>query len=49
MTFNPEQSQNEFAKIMTAACVRRGYLEKLHAGTIRLRVIGQGHSPVRPS
>jgi hypothetical protein len=33
MTFNPKKSQTEFAKIMTAACVRRGYLEKLHAGT----------------
>ena len=27
-----EQMQNEFSKIMTAACVRRGYLEKLHSG-----------------
>jgi hypothetical protein len=36
MTFNPKKSQNEFAKIMTAACVRRGYLEKLHAGTTPL-------------
>jgi hypothetical protein len=34
MTFNPKKSQIEFAKIMTAACVRRGYLEKLHAGTM---------------
>ena len=24
--------QSEFAKLMVAACVRRGYLEKLHAG-----------------
>ena len=32
MTFSPKQSQAEFAKLMTAACVRRGYLEKLHAG-----------------
>ena len=29
---NPKNSQGEFAKIMAAACVRRGYLEKLHAG-----------------
>jgi len=33
MTFSPKKSQAEFAKIMTAACVRRGYLEKLHRGT----------------
>jgi len=33
MNASPEKSQAEFAKIMTAACVRRGYLEKLHAGT----------------
>lgn len=33
MTFNPNKSQKELAKIMTAACVRRGYLEKLHCGT----------------
>ncbi|HUD47127.1 MAG TPA: hypothetical protein VMR33_09870 [Candidatus Baltobacteraceae bacterium] len=32
MTISPRKSQREFAKIMTAACVRRGYLEKLHAG-----------------
>ena len=31
---NPKYSQGEFAKIMAAACVRRGYLEKLHAGAI---------------
>jgi hypothetical protein len=24
--------QSEFAKVMAAACVRRGYLEKLHSG-----------------
>jgi hypothetical protein len=29
---NPTNSQGEFAKIMVAACVRRGYLEKFHAG-----------------
>lgn len=33
MKANPEKQNPEFAKIMTAACVRRGYLEKLHAGT----------------
>jgi hypothetical protein len=32
MTFRPKKDQKEFAKIMAAACVRRGYLEKLHAG-----------------
>ncbi len=29
---SPDNSASEFAKIMTAACVRRGYLEKLHSG-----------------
>ena len=33
MKSSPRKSQSEFAKIMAAACVRRGYLEKLHAGT----------------
>ena len=33
MKFTPQQSQAKFAKIMAAACVRRGYLEKLHCGT----------------
>lgn len=32
MTVSPKQSQAEFAKLMAAACVRRGYLEKLHEG-----------------
>jgi hypothetical protein len=32
MKANPEKQKAEFAKILTAACVRRGYLEKLHAG-----------------
>ena len=32
MSFNQTKSHSEFAKIMHAACVRRGYLEKLHAG-----------------
>jgi hypothetical protein len=27
-----KESQSEFAKMMAAACVRRGYLEKLHNG-----------------
>jgi hypothetical protein len=27
-----KESQAEFAKIIVAACVRRGYLEKLHEG-----------------
>jgi len=32
MPLSTKKSQSEFAKIMTAACVRRGYLEKLHTG-----------------
>ena len=32
MKSSPTKLQSEFAKIMAAACVRRGYLEKLHAG-----------------
>lgn len=32
MATNKEKFQSEFAKIMAAACVRRGYLEKLHNG-----------------
>src|SRR5271154_4737953 len=33
MKASPKNQKAEFAKIMTAACVRRGFLEKLHAGT----------------
>src|ERR1022692_4946168 len=33
MKSTPKKSQAEFAKLMTAACVRRGYIEKLHIGT----------------
>lgn len=32
MNSSVKKSQSEFAKLMAAACVRRGYLEKLHAG-----------------
>jgi hypothetical protein len=32
MSISLKKSQNEFAKIMAAACVRRGYVEKLHCG-----------------
>lgn len=32
MTSSYKKAQTEFAKLMTAACVRRGYLEELHAG-----------------
>jgi hypothetical protein len=32
MSYNQKKSQSEFAKLIAAACVRRGYLEKLHAG-----------------
>ena len=33
MTFSPKKAKGEFSKIMAAACVRRGYLERLHCGT----------------
>jgi hypothetical protein len=32
MKTTPEKHTADFAKVMTAACVRRGYLEKLHSG-----------------
>ncbi len=32
MSLSEKKSQSEFAKMMAAACVRRGYLEKLHEG-----------------
>ena len=32
MSINEEKVNGDFAKIMAAACVRRGYLEKLHYG-----------------
>ncbi len=32
MTLSLKKSHTEFAKLMAAACVRRGYLEKLHEG-----------------
>ena len=32
MQVGSKKAQSELAKIMAAACVRRGYLEKLHAG-----------------
>ena len=32
MPSKPTNPQAEFAKLLAAACVRRGYLEKLHAG-----------------
>jgi hypothetical protein len=32
MRLSIKKSQTEFAKLMAAACVRRGYLEKLHEG-----------------
>lgn len=32
MPISGKKAKNEFAKIMAAACVRRGYLEKLHCG-----------------
>jgi hypothetical protein len=36
----PEKETAEFAKVMTAACVRRGYLEKLHSGITPLTKTG---------
>jgi hypothetical protein len=32
MAISQNKSQKEFAKMMAAACVRRGYLERLHEG-----------------
>src|SRR5438132_8432231 len=32
MKLTLKKSQTEYAKLMAAACVRRGYLEKLHEG-----------------
>ena len=32
MKENTEKLTSDFSKIMTAACVRRGFLEKLHSG-----------------
>ena len=32
MSLSQKNAQSEFAKTMAAACVRRGYLEKLHSG-----------------
>jgi hypothetical protein len=32
MRFSAKKLQSEFAKLMAAACVRRGYLETLHGG-----------------
>ena len=32
MPLSTKTSQSEFAKLIAAACVRRGYLEKLHSG-----------------
>lgn len=34
MALDSKKPQGEFAKLMAAACVRRGYLENLHAGFI---------------
>ena len=37
---SPDKLQSEFSKILTAACVRRGYLEKLHAGITPVTLTG---------
>lgn len=34
MKSSDKNLQGEFAKVMTAACVRRGEIEKLHAGKV---------------
>jgi hypothetical protein len=36
----PKNPQAEFAKLLAAACVRRGYLEKLHAGATPVTWMG---------
>ena len=40
MPLSTQKSQSEFAKLMTAACVRRGFLEQLHAGVTPVTRIG---------
>lgn len=40
MKSHPTDPQKDFAKMMAAACVRRGYLEKLHAGTTPITLTG---------
>jgi len=40
MTLSIKKSHTEFAKMMAAACVRRGYIEKLHCGTPPVTHIG---------
>jgi hypothetical protein len=43
LSFMPRATKNpqaEFAKLLAAACVRRGYLEKLHAGATPVTWMG---------
>jgi len=40
MPLSNKTSQSEFAKLITAACVRRGYLEKLHSGVTPVTLTG---------
>lgn len=46
MKSNPKEPQKEFAKVMAAACFRRGYLEQLHSGTTPITLTGD-YSDVR--
>ncbi len=40
MAMGSKRSQAEFAKMLAAACVRRGYLEKLHEGSSPVTLLG---------
>jgi hypothetical protein len=40
MRFSAKKSQSEFAKLIAAACMRRGYLEKLHHGVTPVTRMG---------
>ncbi len=46
MSISGKKAKSELAKIMAAACVRRGYLEKLHCGIIPVTRTGD-YSDVR--
>ena len=46
MSIREKKEKSEFAKIMAAACVRRGYLEKLHCGITPVTRLGD-YSDVR--
>jgi hypothetical protein len=40
MRLNLKKAESKFAKVMAAACVRRGYLETLHSGTTPVTLTG---------